>query len=100
MEKDWLKRPSDGQPQEAQKKTLIRLLLLRWRQPVSCTLVTTRVPASQAAVPPSCSTFTRAELSQAKKVLHLCVQGCLRHVQLCDPVDRGLPGFSVKEGFL
>ena len=100
MEKDWLKRPSDGQQQEARKKTLIRLLLLRRRQPVSCTLVTTRVPGSQAAVPPSCSTLTGAELSQAKEVLHLRAQSRFSPVQLCEPVDYGLPGFSVREGIL
>ena len=33
-----------------------------------------RVPASQAAAPPSCSTLTGAELPQAKKILHLCMQ--------------------------
>ena len=134
MEKDWLKRPSDGQQQEARKKTLIRLLLLRRRQPVSCTLVTTRVPGSQAAVPPSCSTLTGAELSQAKEVcvpVHLAPPGspqskqlCHLHAQLslgqschrqkifactragslrscptlCDPVDCGLSGFSVRRG--
>ena len=35
--------------------------------PCSCTLGATRVPASQAAAPPSCSTLTGAELPQAKK---------------------------------
>ena len=30
-----------------------------------------------------------------KKVLRLCKQGCFGSVQLCDPVDCGLPGFSV-----
>ena len=33
-----------------------------------------------------------------KNVLHLCVQGCFSRVwTLCDPVDCGLPGFSVRE---
>ena len=31
-----------------------------------------------------------------KKVLRLCAQGRFSCVQLCDPVDCGLPGFSVK----
>ena len=35
--------------------------------PCPCTLGTARVPASQAAVPPSCSTLTGAELPQARK---------------------------------
>ena len=42
-----------------------------------CTLGTARVPASQAAAPPSCSTLTGAELPQAKKILLLCVQAAL-----------------------
>ena len=39
-------------------------------------------PASQAAVLPSCSTLTAAELPHAKKVLHLCLQGGFGHAQL------------------
>ena len=35
--------------------------------PCPCTLGAARVPTSQAAVPPSCSTLTGAELPQAKK---------------------------------
>ena len=35
MEKDWPKRPSNHQLQEAGKKTLIRPQLLRWRQSMS-----------------------------------------------------------------
>ena len=31
-----------------------------------------------------------------KKVLHLCMQGHFGHAQLCDTVDCGLSGFSVK----
>ena len=34
-----------------------------------------------------------------KKVLRLCTQGCFSPT-LCDPVDYGLPGFSVREGVL
>ena len=42
-----------------------------------------RVPASQAAATPSCSTLTGAELPQAKKkILRLCTQGRFGHVQL------------------
>ena len=32
-----------------------------------------------------------------KNVLLLCTQDCLGRVQLCDPVDCGPPGFSVRE---
>ena len=41
-------------------------------------LALTRVPASQAAALPTCSTLTEAELPQAKKVLHLGMQ-CFFH---------------------
>ena len=50
--------------------------------PCPCTLGTARVPASRATMPPSCSTLTGAELPQAKKVLHLCIQGRFGHVWL------------------
>ena len=58
-------------------------------------------PASQAAAPPSCSTLTGTELPQAKekKSLVFMNAGSLRSgLTLCDPVDCGLPGFSVREG--
>ena len=60
-----------------------------------CTLGAARVLASQAAVLPSRSTLTGGQLPQAKEVLPLCVQG--RFGPVCDPVDCGLPGFSVRE---
>jgi len=54
--------------------------------------------------PSSCTTFMLnshwVELPQAKKVLSLYVQGHFGCVRLCDPVDHGLPGFSVREGVL
>ena len=53
-------------------------------------------PLGQAAAPPSCSTLTGAEVPQAKKVLCLFMQGCFGRLQLCNPVDCGLPGFSVR----
>ena len=58
-----------------------------WGSLCPCTLGAASVPASQAAVPPSCSTLTGAELTQAKKkkkkkVLQLCVQGRFGLVQL------------------
>ena len=55
-------------------------------------------PRKPRAGPPSPSTLTGAELPQAKKVLRLCMQGHFGCVRLCDPVDCGLPGFSVREG--
>ena len=63
-----------------------------------CTLGATRVPASQAAVPPSCSTLTGADLPQAKKKSLASV--CTGLLQSCptlfNPVDCALPGFSVR----
>ena len=54
---------------------------------------------TQAAVPPSCSTLTGAELPQAKKSLASMHAGSLWScLTLCDPEDCGLPGFSVREG--
>ena len=58
-----------------------------------CTIGATGVSTSQAAVPPS--TLTKAELPQTK-VLHVCTQGHFSRVQLCDTVDYGLQGFSVR----
>ena len=52
---------------------------------------------TQVAALPLCLILTGAELPREKKsVLHLCMQGCFSHVQVCDPVDCGLSGFSVK----
>ena len=44
---------------------------------MSCTLWAARLPTNQATALPSHSTLTGAELTQAKKVVHLCLQGCL-----------------------
>ena len=96
-EKDWPTRPSDRQPQEAWKKTPIGHKSCCRGSPCPCTLGTARVPASQEAVPPSRSTLTGAEMTQAKNVLHLCAQGRFSRVRLCSPIDCGLPGFSVRE---
>ena len=74
-EKDWPKRPSDRQPQEAWKKTPIGHKSCCRGSPCPCTLGTARVPASQEAVPPSCSTLTGAEMTQAKTS---CI--CVRRV--------------------
>ena len=54
---------------------------------MSCTLCATRVSTSQAVSPPSHSTLTGAELSQAKKkkkkkILCLYMQGHFGRVQL------------------
>ena len=73
-EKDWPKRPSDRQLQEARKKDSDGAITpaaeavcvpARFSRPVS----------PQAAAPPSCSTLSEAELPQAKTVLHLYAQG-------------------------
>ena len=47
---------------------------------VPARLAPTMVPASQAAAPPSRSTLTEEELPQAKKVLHLDMQGFFHSV--------------------
>ena len=53
--------------------------------------------------PSSCATFTFnsnwGKAAAGKKVLYLHTQGRFGSVPtLCDPVDCGLPGFSVREG--
>ena len=53
-----------------------------WGSLCPCMLGTIRVPTSQAAAPPSCSTVTGAELPQERKGLHLCMQGRFASVQL------------------
>ena len=107
MGKDWPKRPSDRQLQEVRKKDSYRAITpaaeavhvpATWghqgsRTSSSCTTLT------------GGSTLTRAELPQAKKqktnnlaFMHAgSLQLCLT---LWDPVDCGLPGFSVREGVL
>jgi len=56
---------------------------------MSLQLGASRVPASQAAAPPSHSTLTGAELPQAEKDASMCA-GLLRScLTLCDPVDCG-----------
>ena len=53
--------------------------------PYSCTVGAARVPASQAAVPPSHSTLTGAELPQAKKSLAPIRTGSLRSCLTLQP---------------
>ena len=92
MEKDWSKKLFDHQLQEAWKKTDRAIT-----PAVEAVCIPAQLaPLSQAAAPPSCSTLTGAEVPQAKKkkVLHLWIQGCFGCLQLCTPVDCGLPGFS------
>ena len=98
MEKDRPRGPSDHQLQEARKETLLGPELRPQRQPCPRTLGAARAPPSQAAAPPSRSALTGAERPQAKRVLCPCRQGCFGFVRLCDPIDCGLPGFSVREG--
>ena len=68
-----------------------------WGSPCPCTLGTTRVPLTQAAVPLSWSSLTGAELPQAKKksLASMHVESLLSCPKFCKTVDRGLPGFSV-----
>ena len=56
------------------------------------------VPTTQAAMPPSCSTFTGEELSQAKKkVLHLCSRGPFSCAQLSATLwTVALQGFTIR----
>jgi len=61
-----------------------------------CTLCAARVPASQAAAPPSCSTLTGAELPQAKTLASMCSGLFWSCPTRCIPIDCGLPGFSVR----
>ena len=100
MEKDWPKRASDRQLQEARKKDFDRA--------ITPAAEAVRVPEHFA--PPG---FLQAEqlhqlhaqlsLGQSchrqkkKKILGLCAQGRFSPT-LCNPVDCGLPGFSVRDG--
>ena len=104
MEKDWPKRPSDHQLQEAWKKTDRAI-----------------TPATEAVCVPEHLVLPGS--LQAKQLHHLHTQlslgqRCHRqkkkkkslvftHTQLlrscptlCDPVDCGMPGFSVRDGVL
>ena len=74
MEKDWPKRPSDHQLQEAQKKDSDRAIT-PGAEAVHVSARFAPLGSGQAAAPPSRSILTGAELPQAKKVLHLCTQG-------------------------
>ena len=99
MEKDWPKRASDQKLQDTQNKTLIGPQLLRWMQSVfprtrSCQ--GPHKPSSSATFTPSshggrAATDKRTLGSAHAGLLQLCPT-------LCDPVDCGLLGFSVREG--
>ena len=96
MEKDWPKRPSDCQLQEARKKTLIGPSLLWQRQSVSQHTWCLQGPRK----PSSCATFTLSShwgrAATGKKSLSSRCTGSLQLcLTLCDPVDCGLPGFCV-----
>ena len=58
-----------------------------------------RVPASPAAAPLHAQ-LSLGQSCHRQEVLHLCTQGHFGCVRLCDPVDCGPPGFSVREGVL
>ena len=68
MEKDWPKKSSDLQLQEAQKKSDRAITPA---VEAVCVPAQLALPTSQAAVPPSHSTLTGTELPQAKNSLHL-----------------------------
>ena len=66
-------------------------------RPCPCTLGAARVPVTQAALPPSALNPHRGRgATDKKKVLCLSTEGRFSCVQLCNPVDCGLPGFSVR----
>ena len=98
-EKDWPKRPSGSQLQEAWEKTLIGPWLLRWGSPGPCILGAARVPTSQAAVPYSLSTVSGTEFPQEKKVLLLCSQGHCGHFQLLATLSTVTCQTSLSGGF-
>ena len=96
-EKDWPKRPSDHQLQEARKKDSDRTIT-----PV---VEAVRVPNTWhhqgPCKPSSCATFTLnshwGRAATGKKSLASMRAGSLQsHPTLCNPVDCGLPGFSVR----
>ena len=67
--------------------------------PCPCILGAAKICASQAAAPPSRFTLTGAELLRANKSLASMHTGSLwSYPTLCNPVDCGLPGFSVGVG--
>ena len=93
-EKDWPKRPSDSQPQGGLKKGSDRA--------VTPAVEAGCVPACLAR-PSSCATFTlnshQGRAATGRRILASVHAGSLRwSPTLCDPVDCGLPGFSVREG--
>ena len=94
-EKDCPKRPSDCQTLEA-KKYLITPAVEAVLVPAHW--VATRVPTSQAALPPSYSALTGTELPQAKKPCIYVHRVALVVSDSLFPVDCRLLGFSVREG--
>ena len=87
------KRPSDSQPQGGLKKDSDRA--------VTPAVEAVCIPA-RLAWPSSCTTFTlnshQGRAATGRKILASVHAGSLRwSPTLCDPVDCGLPGFSVRE---
>ena len=85
MYKDWPKRPSDRQLQEARKKTDGAITPVAEAVHVPIHLVLLGSPQakqlSHLQLSEPRSTLTGEELPQAKKVLHLCMQGHFGCVQ-------------------
>ena len=99
-EKDWPKRPSDHQLQEARKKDSDRA--------ITPTAEAVHVPAH--LVPPGSPQAKQlhhlhAQLSlgqichRQKKFVSMCAGLLWSCLTFCDPVDCGLPSFSVRRGF-
>ena len=66
-EKDWPKRPLTTSYKRVEKRLWSGHDPCRGGSPCPCTLGAARIPTSQAAVPPSCSALTGAEMLQVKK---------------------------------
>ena len=62
-----------------------------------CTLGTTRVPASQAAVHLHTQLLLGQSCHRQKSLPSMCTGSLRQCLTLCFPVDCGLPGFSIRE---
>ena len=98
LEKDWLERPSDRQLREARERSLVRAITSALEAVrVSAHLVLPGSPQArqlhychaQLSLGQSCHRQKNLASMQAGPF-----QSCLI---LCNPVDCGLPGFSVRE---
>ena len=97
MEKDWPKSPCDSQLQETRKKT---------DRAIITAAEAVRVPGTWhrqgPCKPSSCTTFTLkshwGRAATGQKNLASACRMALVVSDSCNPVDCGVPGFSVREG--